>query len=124
MTIIQIWCPGCGTENTVPSGALLSTVGAEDLDPHYAGAVAWICAGCVHLIAAPVTWNAFLTLLSNGVTMLERDGDFDQETHLPPHPEQPRAGQPFTPDDLLELHERLSEDTWFTALATTSRAAP
>ena len=123
MTIIQIWCPGCGTENSVPGGALLSTVGAEDLDPDYAGAVTWICAGCEQLVYAPLTWHAVLTLLTTGVTMLEQDGDFNQDTDLPPHPEQPRAGQPFTPDDLLELHERLSEDTWFTALATTSPAA-
>jgi hypothetical protein len=120
MTIIQIWCPGCAAENSVPSGALLFTAGVEDLEPDYAGDVAWICASCVHLVAAPVTWHAVLALLNNGVTMLEQDGDLDPDTDLPPHPEQPRAGQPFTPDDLLELHERLSEDSWFTALATTS----
>lgn len=120
MTIIQIRCPQCGTENSVPAGALLATVSAEDLDPDYAGTVAWICAGCDHVVSAPVAWHAFHTLFTAGVAMLEQDGDFTQVTDLPPHPEQPPAGQAFTPDDLLELHELLAGDTWFSALAATS----
>ena len=34
----------------------------------------------------------------------------------PEHPEQPTGGAPFTPADLLTLHERLETDAWFTAL--------
>ena len=121
MTTIQIRCPQCGTENSVPAGALLATVNAEDRDPDYAGTVAWICAGCDHVVSAPVALQAFLTLVSAGVAILEADGDFDQVTDLPPHPEQPPAGQAFTTDDLLELHELLAGDTWFSALTATSQ---
>jgi hypothetical protein len=121
MTTIQIECPECGTDNSVPAGALLATVSAEDLDPDYAGTVAWICAGCDHVVSTPVAWHAFLTLVTTGVAMLEQDGDFAQLTDLPPHPEQPSAGQAFTPDDLLELHELLAGDTWFSALAAISQ---
>ena len=121
MTTIQIRCPQCGTENSVPAGALLATVSSEDLDPGYAGTVAWICAGCDHAVSAPVAWHAFLTLVTAGVAMLEQDGDLAQLTGLPPHPEQPPEGQAFTRDDLLVLHELLAGDTWFSALAATSQ---
>jgi hypothetical protein len=121
MTIIQTRCPQCGTENSVPAGALLATVSAQDLDPEYAGTVAWICAGCDQVVHAPVAWHAFLALFTAGVAMLEEDGDLAQDTDLPPHPEQPPAGHAFTPDDLLELHELLAGDTWFSALAATSQ---
>ena len=120
MTIIQTGCPRCGTENSVPAGALLAAKGGEDLDPDYAGTVAWICAGCEHVVSAPVAWQTFLTLISAGIAMFEQDDDVDQVTDLPLHPEQPPAGHAFTPDDLLELHELLAGDTWFSALASIS----
>ena len=121
MTIIRTECPRCGTENSVPAGALLAATGTEDLDPDYAGTVAWICAGCEHVVSAPVAWQAFNTLISAGVAMLEPDGDVDEVTDLPPHPEQPPAGREFTPDDLLELHELLAGDTWFSTLVSVSQ---
>jgi hypothetical protein len=73
------------------------------------------------VVSVPVAWQAFLTLITAGVAMLEQDGDLDQVTDLPPHPEQPPAGQSFTPDDLLELHELLAEDTWYSALVSISQ---
>ena len=123
MTNFQIRCPQCGTENSVPAGALLAAVSADEPDPDYAGTVAWICAGCDHAVSATVAWHAFLTLVTAGVAMLEQDGDVAEVTDLPPHPEQPPAGQAFTPDDLLELHELLARDTWFSALEATSQTA-
>ena len=119
MTTIQIRCPECGTENSVPAGALLATVNADDRDPDYARTVAWICAGCDHVVSASVALDAFLTLVTAGVAMLEQDSDVAPVTDLPPHPEQPPAGQAFTPDDLLELHELLAGDTWFSVAAGT-----
>lgn len=124
MTSFQIECPQCGTDNSVPAGALLAAAGAEDLEPDYAGTVSWICSGCDHVVSAPVAWNVFLTLLSEGVAMLEQDSDPAQGTDLPPHPEQSPAGPEFTLDDLLELHELLAGDTWFSTLAATPQTAP
>jgi hypothetical protein len=123
MTTIQIQCPQCGTENAVPAGALLATVSAEDLDPDYAGAVAWICADCARVVSAPVARHDLLTLVTAGVAMLEPGRDSDQVSDLPPHPEQPPAGPAFEPDDLLELHQLLAGDTWFSELVATSPTA-
>ena len=123
MTSFRIECPQCGTENSVPAGALLATVSPDDVDPDYAGTVAWICSGCDHVVSAPVALQAFLTLVTAGVATLEQDGDLAQATDLPLHPEQPPAGPAFAPDDLLELHELLAGDTWFSALAATPHTA-
>lgn len=122
MTIVHIECPQCGTDNSVPAGALLATVSAEDLDPDHAGTVAWICAGCDHVVSVPVALQHLITLVAGGVEMLEQD-DSAEVADLPPHPEQPPAGHAFTPDDLLELHELLAGDSWFSALAATSSTA-
>jgi hypothetical protein len=42
--------------------------------------------------------------------------DADYTDPRPEHPEQPTGGAPFTPDDLLTLHEQLAADAWFRAL--------
>ena len=71
------------------------------------------------MVSAPVALQAFLTLVTAGVATLEQEGDLAQVTDLPPHPEQPPAGQAFTTDDLLELHELLAGHTCCSAPAAT-----
>jgi hypothetical protein len=122
-TVIQIHCPECGAANSVPAGALLAMVDVDDdLNPQPAGDVAWICARCERAVTARVDLRYLLALITAGVPLLEPDGDADNATGLAPHPEHPGAGQAFTLDDLLELHEQLAEQTWFSALAAISDA--
>jgi hypothetical protein len=37
--------------------------------------------------------------------------------HLPAELDEPRTGEAFTHDDLIELHDLLAGDTWFTTLS-------
>jgi hypothetical protein len=117
MNTFTVECSKCAMMNSVPTGAMLATAQVEVLDDHLIGAVSYICAGCEKVVSVPVTIPDFLTLLRAGVELLEEvDGD-DPGHDRSPHPEDPHAGTPFTPDDLLELHELLADDTWCSALA-------
>jgi hypothetical protein len=117
MNTFTVECTQCAMMNSVPTGAMLATAQVEALDDHLIGAVSYICAGCDKVVSVPVTIPDFLTLLRAGVELLEEvDGD-DPDRDLSPHPEHPREGIPFTPDDVLALHELLADDTWCSALA-------
>jgi hypothetical protein len=123
-TVIQIRCPECGVANSVPSDALLVTVdGDDDPRPQPSGEVVWICHRCEKVVTAHLGWRNLFTVIRAGVPLLELDGDVDDATSMPPHPEHPRAGHAFTRDDLLELHEQLAEQTWFSALVEISDTA-
>jgi hypothetical protein len=120
-TVIQIHCPECRATNSVPADALLAMVDLEDdLNPQPGGEVVWICVRCESAVTARVAWRCLLALISAGVPLLESDGDADNATERPPHPECPGPGQAFTLDDLLELHEELAEQTWFSTLVEIS----
>ena len=117
MNTFAVECSQCDMINSVPTGAMLATAQIEEVDVHLVGAVSYICARCDTVVSVPVTIPAFLTLLSAGVALLEEVDENDPGHELSPHPEDPRAGRPFTPDDLLELHELLADDAWCSALA-------
>jgi hypothetical protein len=113
MTMINIDCATCGATNVLPAGAVLATAGVADLDSQFGGQVGWICSGCLQMVWASVSWQAFLDLLLAGVPLIEEDA----ETDLPPHPEHPMSCRALSRDDLLDLHELLATDDWFSALA-------
>jgi hypothetical protein len=112
MTTINIDCSQCRENLSLPAEAMLATAAAGD-DTDIAGVVCWICDGCEDVVSAQLRWPEFLRLIRAGVPLMEED----LEVELPPHPEHPREGLAITPDDLLELHELLATDTWFSALA-------
>lgn len=126
-SFVSITCQDCGHTSTIPVDALLVSVVVDAYQPESAlpgtdavtaGAVAWTCDGCADLTAADLDWNALLTLITAGVTVLD---DATPE-ELPPHPEQPSAGAPLTHDDLLALHELLASDRWFDQVITPAAA--
>lgn len=123
MTAIDLTCQ-CGAAGPVPAEALLASANVEDLDPHFAGVVSWICSCCRQVVTAQLAWREFLTLITVGVPLIEEDSDSEAVPDFPPHPEHPISGRSFIPDDLLELHELLATDGWFSALTATPSVTP
>jgi hypothetical protein len=115
MAVIKVTCIECGEKNAVTAGALMATATADDLGTEFAGSVGWICSGCDQLVSTPVAWRVLVDLINAGVPLVDENVVVD----LPPHPEHPDNGQDLTPDDLLEMHELLATDDWFSALAAT-----
>jgi hypothetical protein len=116
-------CCQCGSKELVRADAMLASVDVGELDAHLAGVVTWICSHCKRLTTAEMAWQPFLTLVTCGVPLLEESEDDELPDALPPHPERPASRPAFTPDDLLELHELLTTDTWFSALSAASDAS-
>ena len=135
MTTIRVECAVCLTTADLPAGALLlalaaphdpaTSVGrveAADIAADYIGypddsdsdtaMVMWLCHGCDQLVGMHLSTNWVSALRDLGVQPV----DADYSDPRPAHPEQPTGGSPFTPDDLLTLHEQLKTDAWFTAL--------
>jgi hypothetical protein len=115
-TTIRVQCPACDTLADVPEGAVL-LAGAE---PHAAvtdaadASISWVCQGCGRLADVTVEAPVLAALLAAGVAPLATD----YSDPRPEHPEHAAGGALFTPDDLLELHEQLQTDVWFTALTS------
>ena len=135
MTTIRVECAVCTTTADLPAGALLLALtapsdpgsllgrvetagpaadylGYPDDSDGDAAMVMWLCHGCGQLVGMRLSANWVSVLLDLGVQLV----DADYSDPRPEHPEQPTGGAPFTPDDLLTLHEQLETDAWFTAL--------
>lgn len=123
MTTIQLRCVQCGTDDEVGAEAMLASVDVGELDVHLAGVVTWICSHCQQVTTAQLAWQPFITLVACGVPLLEECEDEARPDDRLPHPEAPIGRRAFTPDDLLELHELLATETWFSALSAGSDAA-
>jgi hypothetical protein len=116
MTSVKLICFQCGTADVVPADAMLASVGSGELDAHLGGIVSWICGICHTITTAELAWQPFIALVTAGVLLLEEDEDPELPDDLSPHPEHPISGRTFTHDDLLELHELLATDNWFSEL--------
>jgi hypothetical protein len=111
MNKIAVECPHCRRLQPVPASVLLVDLGEPDDDETCTATVWWVCATCSDLASLPVDWEQLMVLLAAGVDLLKADTD-----DLVTHPETAAGGAPLTPDDLLELHECLSNDSWFDEL--------
>jgi hypothetical protein len=136
-TTIAVNCTACGTDNRVPSDAMLAGVDSDELDLRFAGFVCWICSGCQDMVIEPVAWRLFLTLLTAGVLLLDDAADETERadggtgtdgpaTGWPghTHPERPLDGPAFTADDELDLHELLANDEWFPLVLAVDGSEP
>jgi hypothetical protein len=135
MTTIRVECAACATTADLPAGALLLAlaaprdpatfvgrvetvasaadyIGYPDDSEGGAAIVMWLCHGCGQLVGMHLSANWVSALRDLGVQLV----DADYRDPRPEHPEQPIGGAPFTPDDLLTLHEQLATDAWFAAL--------
>lgn len=123
MTTIRATCPDCGEVDLTPDEMHLTVIRSDDAavgpDSHYT----FRCPGCDVDVEKPADERIAHLLTTGGVdvTILE-GGDIDAEfasfASLPTHPEAPRPGPAFTPDDLIDLHFLLATDDWFDQLVT------
>jgi hypothetical protein len=80
------------------------------------------CPSCEVFVVKPAGEHAIELLIEGGVELSTAlDPPWDD---APVHPEQPDDGPPFTADDVLDLHLKLSEDGWFDELAALTDLQP
>ena len=110
MNIIEVQCPACRhTEQVLPQ-SLLVDLNEPATDSGCHASVCWICDDCGDLVCVRLDWPSWLTVVATGAWMI--DGDADEAR--PVNPETAVEGAPLTMDDLIELHEELSDGAWRT----------
>jgi hypothetical protein len=115
MTLVTAKCAHCQKTDSVPSNAMLVEVSADEQPiERIGGRVCWICSTCTDVVGRELDWHELAVLLAAGAQLIHED----ISEVLPPHPEAPPTGAPFTLDDLLELHERLALEQWVEQLTT------
>jgi uncharacterized protein YlaI len=105
VTTIRASCPTCGdVELTVKDVTV--RVCAED----NSGTYSFICPECAHAVSKPAEPRIVDLLVSSGVRM--------SVWHLPAEMFEPHAaGDVISHDDLLDFHELLEDDGWFSRLS-------
>lgn len=101
-------CPACTSAVTVPARALVLRV---DGGQATSGEVLFTCLVCHATVVVVMDAPGVAALLSGGVTHLAMTAPD------PGHPECPRGGPALTADDVIDLHQRLSDDSWIDEVA-------
>lgn len=121
MATIRVRCGACGERSDLQPAQIELEVEFDEYEEPRSGRYAFDCPSCGAHIQVEADGQAVGLLMAGGVTseVAGVSGAGDGRP-LPPHPEQPPGGPPFTPDDLLELHLMLQQDGWFDRLRSTS----
>ena len=109
MTTVPAQCPACGDEQLHIKDLTVRVCSDEEVPSAYR----FQCPGCertVHREASP----RIVDLLVSAGAPHER---WSWPAELAEH----RSGPPLTPDDLLDLHVLLEDDTWFQQLVALVR---
>jgi hypothetical protein len=106
MSAIRTMCPHCITSVDLDPAEILlvGTPQGEDT-----GSYAYACHTCQRVTVASLSAASFAVLVTAGVRV---------QTTRPPAPPFP-AGRRLTLNDLIDLHELLRTDDWFTQLIRT-----
>jgi hypothetical protein len=84
MAIVEIMCPGCGEDMSIPARALLATIDLEHpREP--LGGLSWVCLSCDDLVNADIEIADLLPLLSVGVLVVNDDFGIGPEDLLGTH---------------------------------------
>ena len=108
MTTVRAQCPACGD---VQLGIHDLTVRVHDEDS--AGDYRFCCPGCEVTVTRPASARIVDLLVSAGAA--------EERWTWPAELAEPHAGPPLTPDDLLDLHVMLADDSWFDQLVALVR---
>ena len=111
MTTIRASCPTCGDVQLEPSD-LLVRVCADDNQ----GSYCFSCPECGYGVAKDASPRIVELLVSTGVRM--------DVWRLPAELHEHKAGPRLTPDDLLDLHLLLQDESWFDQLASLVDGTP
>lgn len=115
MTLVTAKRAHCQKTDSVRASAMLVEVsGNEQAHERIAGCAYWICSTCTDVVSRGLDWHELALLIAAGAQLIHED----ISEALPPHPEAPPTGPPFTLNDLLELHEHLAVEQWVEQLTT------
>ena len=109
MTTVRAQCPGCGDVQLHIDDLTVRVCHDDDVPSAYR----FRCPGCeqtVHREASPRI-----------VDLLVSAGAPQEIWNWPAELSELRSGPPLTPDDLLDLHVLLEDDTWFDQLVALVR---
>jgi predicted RNA-binding Zn-ribbon protein involved in translation (DUF1610 family) len=109
MTTVRAQCPACGDVQLQINDL---TVRVCD-DDETAGSYRFQCPGCEETVTRPASARIVDLLLSAGAPC--------ELWKWPAELAESRSGPPITPDDLLDLHVLLEDDTWFEQLVALVR---
>ena len=103
MTTIKATCPDCGEIDLTADDIMLHIGTAQD-----ANSYGFACPACGEFVKKPADERVVRLLLSGGVLPML--------IHVPAEALETRHGPPINHNDLLEFHERLQLDDWFSML--------
>jgi len=107
MTTIKATCPDCGEVDLTADDILLRIATGQGSNTY-----GFSCPSCSEFVEKPADERVIRLLLSGGVMPML--------VHVPAEALEPRSGPPINHDDLLEFHELMQSDDWFTQLAAAS----
>ena len=115
MIEIQSICDECGTELNLAPTDLLLLVPTEDAGrpADRTDRLVHGCTECGATTVRPIPARLGRVLTAQGVPSLP---DLELQPAEVPHPENPPAGNRWSADDLIELHELLARDDWYEEL--------
>ena len=109
MTTVRAQCPACGDVQLQINDLTVRVCSDDEIPSQYR----FRCPGCaqtVHRDASPRI-----------VDLLVSAGAPHEQWSWPAELTEYRSGPPLTPDDLLDLHVLLEDDSWFTELVALVR---
>jgi hypothetical protein len=110
MTTVRAQCPACG-DVQLQINDLTVRVCSDDTTP---GAYRFRCPGCAEMVNRPASPRIIDLLVSAGAP--------HELWSWPAELAETRVGPPLTPDDLLDLHVLLEDETWFQQLVALVRS--
>ena len=109
MTTVRAQCPACGDVQLQIDDLTVRTCNEDDTPSAYR----FVCPGCAQTVEREASRRIVDLLVSAGAP---------QELWTwPAELAEQRDGPPLTPDDLLDLHVLLDDETWFDQLVALVR---
>jgi hypothetical protein len=105
MTTIKATCPGCGEVDLTAEDILLRIGASRTINTY-----GFTCPECAEFVEKPADERIVRLLLSGGVVPVP--------VHVPAEVLEIHDGPTITYDDVLDFHERLQGDNWFSELAS------
>lgn len=121
-----VHCPDCGTVPLDLDDVTLTIFRDPEGRPTGLAAYAFVCPGCREDTVVTTDRHTTGLLIAAGVRVVSAPDPRDRHPSAyrrrpPRHPEAPPSGPPFTPDDVLDLHEALAADDWFETFLAAGR---
>ena len=104
MATIRASCPDCGDVELTTADITVRMCAADNQ-----GSYVFRCPTCRMAVTKAAEPRIVDLLVTAGVRL--------DVWHLPAELDEPRTGEAFTHDDMLEFHDLLAGDTWFTTLS-------